>query len=120
MNLFVLQEIAELTLSSDHTDTNLSNKSQTRKGKVDLCCCGKCQAMETEIESLCYRDTNEAPSEYFEGFTCITESQGFHTVCLAENVLKTALSAFNHFRGDSLDHLNNRAYRFAGYKQYII
>ena len=39
----------------------------TRKGNTTWCVCGHCHAMETEIESLCCRDTSEVPDDYFEG-----------------------------------------------------
>ena len=39
-------------------------------------------------------------------------------VCLSKPVLHTALSPLNRLRGDSMDNLDNRRYRFAGYKQY--
>ena len=75
--------------------------------------------MKSEVESLCCRDTNEVPDKYFEGQNCITESNGFNMVCLSEPVLKTVLAAFNHFRECSIETIDNRAFRFAGYKQYI-
>ena len=39
-------------------------------------------------------------------------------VCLSKPVLRTALSAMNQMRGDSMGTIDNKAYRFAGYKQY--
>ena len=75
--------------------------------------------METEIESFCCRDTNETPDNYFKGHKCITESEAFKMVFLSKPVLDTALSVFNHFRGDSIEIIDNKSYRFAGYKQYI-
>ena len=69
--------------------------------------------------SFCCRDTNEAPDNYFEGHKCITESEGFKMVCLSKPVLDTALSVFNHFRGGSIENIDNKSFRFAGYKQYI-
>ena len=38
-------------------------------------------------------------------------------VCLAKPVLNTTLSALNRLRGDPI-RLDNRSYRYAGYKQY--
>ena len=35
-----------------------------------------------------------------------------------EVVLKNVLSALNDLRGDSLDRIDNNAFRFAAYKQY--
>ena len=72
--------------------------------------------MKSEVESLCCGDTNQVPDDYFEGHDCVTESNGFNMVCLSEPVLKTALSAFNHFQGYSIETVDNRAFRFAGYK----
>ena len=86
---------------------------------VNWCACGHCRAMETEIESLCRRDTNEAPDNYFKGHKCITKSEGFKMVFLSNPVLDTALPVFNHFRGDSINNIDNKSYGFAGYKQYI-
>ena len=50
--------------------------------------------METDIESFCCRDTNEAPDNYFEGHKCITKSEGFKMVCLWKPVLNTAFQSF--------------------------
>ena len=77
------------------------------------------QWRQTEIENFCCRDTNKALDNYFEGHKCITESEGFKMVCLSKPVLDTALSVFNHFRGESIKNIDNKSYRFAGYKQYI-
>ena len=41
--------------------------SDSRIGNRDWCVCGKCEAMESSIESLCCKDTNEVPEELFEG-----------------------------------------------------
>ena len=37
-----------------------------RNGNTNWCLCGHCQAMGTEAESLCCRDTNDIPDNYFE------------------------------------------------------
>ena len=96
-----------------------SNQERSSKGNTNWLACGHCRVMETEIESVCCRDTNEAPHNYFEGHKCITKSEGFKMVCLSKPVLDTALSVFNHFRGESIKNIDNKSYRFAGYKQYI-
>ena len=44
-----------------------ATKGASRIGNTEWCMCGKCQAMETEEESLCCRDTNEIPDEKFSG-----------------------------------------------------
>ena len=85
-----------------------SNQEHSRKGNTNWCACGHGRAMETEIESFYCRDTNEAPDNYFEGHKCITESEGFKMVCLSKPVLDTALSVFNHFRGDSIENIDNK------------
>ena len=74
--------------------------------------------MESEAESLCCLDTNEVPDSYFGGNKCVTDSEGFVTVCISKHVLKTALSALNDLRGDSINDTSNCAFRYAGYKQY--
>ena len=91
----------------------------SRKGNTNWCAYGHCRAMETEIENFCCRDTNIAPDNYFEGHKYITESECFKMVCLSKPVLDTALSVFNHFRGDSIENIDNKSYRFAGYKKCI-
>ena len=48
---------------------------------------------------------------------CVTFPEGFKTVCLNKNVLKTALSALNDLRGNNLTDTSNCAYRYASYKQ---
>ena len=52
------------------------------------------------------------------GHRCITESEGYHMVCLAKHVLNTTLSALNRLRGDPMENIDNKALRYAGYKQY--
>ena len=45
-----------------------STDSETlRIGNTDWCLCGRCAPMETHTESLCCKETNEIPEEYFEG-----------------------------------------------------
>ena len=53
----------------------------------------------------------------FLGKKCVTLLEGLKTVYLTKNVLKTALSALNHLRGDNLTDTSNCADRYAGYKQ---
>ena len=89
-----------------------SNQEHSRKGYTNWCACGHCRAMETEIENFCCRDTNKALDNYFEGHKCITESEGFKMVCLSKPVLDTALSVFNHFRGESIKNIDNKSYRY--------
>ena len=96
-----------------------SNQEHSRKGNTNWCACGHCRAMETEIESFCCTDTNKVPDNYFDGHKCITESEGFKMVCFSKSVLDTVLSVFNHFRGDSIQNIDKKSYRFADYKQYI-
>ena len=96
-----------------------SNQEHSRKENTNWCACGHCRAMETEIESFCCRDISEATDNYFEGHECITESEGFKMVYFLKPVLDTALSLFNNFRGGSIENIDNKSYRFAGYKQYI-
>ena len=111
--------IKDLTIEEDQTETN-ENIRVSRVGNNSWCLCGKCEAMESEAESLCCLDTNEVPEDYFEGNSnqCITNTVGFRDVCLSKNVLKTALSALNDLRGDTMTNVTNCAYRYAGYKQY--
>lgn len=74
--------------------------------------------MQSEAESICCLDTNEAPDDFFVEENCITNSSGFQVVCISKHVLKTELSALNDLRGDKIINVSNCAYRFAGYKQY--
>lgn len=91
----------------------------TRIGNVNWCKCGYCKPMESEAESLCCLDTNQIPDENFEGNNCVTLSEGFSTVCLSGDVLRTALSALNNLRGDIIKpEITNCAFRYAGYKQF--
>ena len=105
-------------LPSDSNNQQKEKNENWRIGNTDWCICEKCQPMESEAESLCCLDTDEVPDDYFEGQKCVTSSEGFNTVCLSKIVLKTALSALNDLRGDSINYVNNCAYRYAGYKQF--
>ena len=67
---------------------------------------------------MCCLDTDELPDDFFEGQKFVTSSEGFSTVCLSKIALKTALSALNNLRGDSINYVDNCAYRYAEYKQF--
>ena len=59
-------------LSSSSSGDNISssdseNDDDTRIGNTSWCLCGKCLSMSTDAESLCCRDMNEIPDDYFEG-----------------------------------------------------
>ena len=66
-------EIASSELSSSSSGDNISssdseNDDDTRIGNTSWCLCGKCLSMSTyNVYSLCCRDTNEIPDDYFEG-----------------------------------------------------
>ena len=104
--------------SSESSSGDEENIENQRKYNTKWCLCNKCMPMNAEVESLCCRDTNDIPDNYFQGYNCVTESEDFQTVCLSEPVLKTAISAINHYKNESLE-LNERSFRFAAYKQYI-
>ena len=58
--------------SSSNSDEGTSDSEQEKEriGNTDWCVCGgKCRPMESYTESLCCRETNEVPDEYFEGET---------------------------------------------------
>ena len=105
-------------LPSDSNNQQKEKNENWRTGNTDWCICEKCQPMESEAGSLCCLDTDEVPGDYFEGQKCVTSSEGFNTVCLSKIVLKTALSALHDLRGDSINYVNNCAYRYVGYKQF--
>ena len=77
--------------------------------------CGRC---------FCYYNIKYTTIKYtiknslFLGNKCVTLSEGFKTVCLTKNVLKTALSGLNDLRGDNVTDTGNCASTYAGYKQY--
>ena len=48
--------------SSDEEEDE-TNSADSRIGNRDWCVCGKCEAMENSIESLCCKDTNEVPED---------------------------------------------------------
>ena len=58
-------EEEESLLQKQETPTKATKVS--RVGKNDWCVCGSCKAMQIEAESLCCRDTNEIPEDFFEG-----------------------------------------------------
>ena len=65
-------EIASSDVSMTTSDKNTSSSDSeiadySRIGNTSWCSCGKCFPMSTYTESLCCRDTNEVPDEYFEG-----------------------------------------------------
>ena len=55
---------------------------------------------------------------YLKAKNALIESDGFGIVCLSKPVLRSALSAMNQMRGDSMGIIDNKAYRFSGYNQY--
>lgn len=52
--------------SSDE-GANTEDRNDSRVGNRDWCVCGKCEAMKSATESLCCKDTNEVPEEFYEG-----------------------------------------------------
>ena len=59
-------------ISNSNSDEGTSDSEQEKEriGNTDWCVCGgKCRPMESYTESLCCRETNEVPDEYFEGQT---------------------------------------------------
>ena len=63
-------DISMSSSSSSVSSDEYNRENISRAGKTDWCLCGKCRAMETDIESLCCCETNEVPDDYFEGKTC--------------------------------------------------
>ena len=52
---------------SDVSSTCSTDSETLRIGNTDCCLCGRCVPMETYAESLCCKETNKIPEEYFEG-----------------------------------------------------
>ena len=86
----ILFQTVKHFIFSDFSSDN--NQELSRKGNTNWCACGHCQAMETEIESFCCRDTNEAPDNYFEDHKCITKSEGFKVFPYCFYKLNSSLS----------------------------
>ena len=60
-------EIASSELSSSSSGDNISSSDSENDDDTSWCLCRKCLSMSTYAESLCCRDTNEIPDDYFEG-----------------------------------------------------
>ena len=73
--------------------------------------------METEIERKCCKSSPEIIDRKFEDCECISDTDGFHDVCMNKNILE-ALGAWHHFSGEQ-SVLCNKSFRFIAYKQYI-
>ena len=52
---------------SDDSSACSTDSETLRIGNTDWCLCGRCLPMETYTESLCCKEINEIPEEYFEG-----------------------------------------------------
>ena len=59
---------------NENTDGEVSSSAmqtkeaeKERKGNLDWCLCGKCKAMSTNAESLCWREKNELSDEILNG-----------------------------------------------------
>ena len=50
-----------------NTETHFEEQQEFRTGHTNWCSCEKCKAMLTDEESLCCRDTNDIPDNYFQG-----------------------------------------------------
>ena len=55
--------------SNSNSDEGTSDSEQEKERIGNTDCGGKCRPMESYTESLCCRETNEVPDEYFEGET---------------------------------------------------
>ena len=59
------------TVSSNSNSDECTSDSEQEKERIgntdSYVCGGKCRPMESYTESLCCRETNEVPDEYFEG-----------------------------------------------------
>ena len=54
--------------SSESSSSDEEITEQTRIGNTKWCQCSNCMPMETYEESLCCRDTNDVPDDYFKGW----------------------------------------------------
>ena len=54
--------------SSESSSSDEEITEQTRIGNTKWCQCSNCMSMETYEESLCCRDTNDVPDDYFKGW----------------------------------------------------
>ena len=57
-----------LKKTTNNTDLQTTQATTKRIGNTNWCQCGLCQPMESDTESLCCLDTNDAPDDYFEGY----------------------------------------------------
>ena len=89
--------------ASDHADLE-----EERIGHSEWCTCGMCAAMPSAVECICCQEIDELNWK-LHGLACITEHGNFSSVCLNEDVLRTAVVSMVDVRGDTItEPLTNR------------
>ena len=89
------------------SDSVTSTVVSSRAGHTRWCSCGHCFAMDRDIDSTC---CGEYPAALQKrgARECITAHPGFREVCLSEDVLRTALVAYEEFRRSVLQRDNRQ------------
>uniref|UniRef100_A0A224Z0I0 Kolobok-2 xt n=1 Tax=Rhipicephalus zambeziensis TaxID=60191 RepID=A0A224Z0I0_9ACAR len=86
----------------------------------DVCQCGSCHPMETEVESLCCHEIAKVHALVPGNEQCITAHQTFQRACLDINVLQIAYYALMEDRpGVIADQEIHRRYRYTAYRQFV-
>ena len=77
---------------------------RNRNSMSNRCVCGKCVAMPTVRESICCCEIERVElkmNESENSVCCITEHEGFSSVCLNVWVLQTAYCSYRYHYGDA-------------------
>lgn len=74
-----------------------TNNQESRIGVVEWCKCGQCVAMNTNVESICCVEIENA-LPYMENLTCICEHQYFDFICTNEQTVNIILRTVGECR----------------------
>ncbi|KAK3729668.1 hypothetical protein QZH41_011474 [Actinostola sp. cb2023] len=105
---------------TEPTEESVSIDGTIRAGNTTWCCCGWCNVMPTEKESVCCQELRIL-SNLTEDLPCITSHESFLPVCLNRDVLWTALVSLHDRENAGLpnrDEAPNRSLRYAAYRQF--
>ena len=102
---FELDERVDEAADSDEDgggdDASVYDDSEERVGNTAWCSCGMCSAMPTAAECLCCQEVDELVWK-LQDLLWITQHENSTSVCLNEDVLRTALVSMIDLRRDSI------------------
>ncbi|XP_069119754.1 uncharacterized protein [Argopecten irradians] len=107
--------------STEESDNEAEDtQAQLRVGNTDWCTCQCYSQISTERESVCCQEIAEIRTmlEEYPGDQCISTTQGFQSVFLDLQVLRTAYYGYRQHHGD-IEGESNEKNRYIAYRQLV-